>query len=151
MNDYALSIVFTSPEQAGVALKNSVAPYCRQQWARGVQRLSVVIQPESDARSLRQNAFYWGVVLKEVSQQAKIAGTGATPDGWHLYFKREHLGYNFKKTLLPGKRRPSVIKTLRSSADLSVKGMSEYLEKVIAQSVADFGVSFSERNWERYR
>lgn len=151
MTDTALHTVFVSPEQAKACIHNVVAPYCREKWQQGVERLAVTVMPQEDARSLQQLRFYWGVVLKEISEQARIDGKGATPDGWHLYFKRKLLGYKFTKTVLPGKKRPSVTKELRSTRGLSVKAMSNYLEQVIAEAVTDFGVQFSERRWENYR
>lgn len=151
MSEYALHGVFINPDQAKAAVYGQIAPYCREQWQRGIERLSFTVQPLEDQRSLQQNAFMWGVVLKEISQQAKVNGIGATPDGWHLYFKRKHLGYKFKKVVLPGKKRPSVTKELRSTTDLSVKKMSAYLEAVIAEAVTDFGVMFSERDWSQYK
>ena len=155
MSEYALHGVFINPDkapwQAKAAFTKQRVPFCRKAWESAIDRLSWVLMPEEDQRSLQQNAFMWGVVLKEISQQAKVNGIGATPDGWHLYFKRKHLGYKFKKTVLPGKTRPSVTKELRSTTDLSVKKMSAYLEAVIAEAVTDFGVMFSERDWSQYK
>ena len=151
MSEYALQTVFISPEQAKAAMRAQVAPFCHSLWNRGVQRISVMVQPEEDARSTQQNAYYWGVVLKEISAQATIGGVGATPDGWHLYFKKKHLGYKFTKVREPGKKRATVRKELRSTTDLSVRKMSEYLEQVMAEAVTDFGVRFSVSKWEEYR
>jgi hypothetical protein len=151
MTDTALHTVFVSPEQAKACVSNVIAPYCRERWGQGVEKFAVTVEPLEDERSLRQNRFMWGVVLKEISEQAQIGGVGATPEGWHLYFKRKFLGYKFTKTVLPGKKRPSVTRELRSTTKLSVKAMSAYLEQVIAEAVTVFGVAFSERNWENYR
>ena len=115
------------------------------------KRMVVTAQEQEDERSLRQNAFYWAVVLKCTSEQAKINGVGATADGWHLYWKREHLGYKFTKTKLPGAKRPSITRELRSTKGLSVKKMAVYLEKVQATAATDFGVAFSAMRWEEYR
>lgn len=141
---------WSTQQQANLSLKGAFIPWCKQRLDKGIGLAVSVVELE-DARTLRQLRFYWGVVLKETSQQAKVNGIGATPDGWHLYFKREHLGYEFTKTTLPGKKRPSVIKTLRSTTDLKVKAMAIYLEKCQAQAVTDFGVMFSLSRWQDYR
>lgn len=138
-----------NPQQAHAAIAQQLWPMLKAELTAG-KRMVVTAQEQEDERSLKQNAFYWAVVLKCTSQQAKINGVGATPDGWHLYFKREHLGYKFTKTKLPGKTRPSVIKELRSTRGLSVKRMSIYLEKCIAQACTDFGVMFPVNRWEDY-
>lgn len=104
-----------------------------------------------DDRSLRQNRFYWGVVLKEIGEQARINGQGWSAEAWHLYAKREYLGYVFKRETVAGRKRKVVRKELRSTTRLSVKRMSEYLDKLMAFAVTDLGVVFSETKWERYR
>lgn len=155
MSEFALHTIWinpaSSPDQAKKNFLNVVSPYCSELWARGVDAISVTIQPQEDARSIQQNRFYWGVVLKEISEQATIGGMGATPDGWHLYFRKKHLGYSFTKTKEPGKKRPSIRKELISTRSLSVRKMSEYLEQIIAEAVTDFGVRFSVSKWEEFR
>ena len=138
-----------NPQQAHQAITRQLWPMLKANLTAG-KRMVVTAQEQEDERSLRQNAFYWAVVLKCTSEQAKINGVGATPDGWHLYWKREHLGYKFTKTKLPGKTRPSITKELRSTRSLSVKKMSIYLEKCIAQAATDFGVMFPVKRWEDY-
>lgn len=100
-----------------------------------------------DDRSLKQNRFYWGPCLGEISNQAKLGGVGFNEDGWNWYFKRKFLGYRFKKVMVPGNKRVSVIKELISTKDLSVKKMTTYLDKVQAHAASDFGVEFSCPSW----
>lgn len=148
----ALHTVFIDEQQTMAAIRGQVAPYCRQQWASGPVRLAVTIEPEADQRTLKQNAFLWGFVYRHISEQALVSGIGATADGWNLYYKRMFLGYRFKKTMLPGKKRPSVIKELRSTKDLKVKPMSDYLDKTMAHAANVFGVCFPAGiTWENYR
>jgi len=104
-----------------------------------------------DDRSLRANRFYWGVVLKEISEQARINGQAYTAEAFHELFKRQFLGYQFKRETVAGRKRKVVRKELRSTTKLSVKRMSEYLEKVMAFAVTDLGVRFSETRWEDWR
>ena len=137
-------------QQAHAAMTAQLWPWVKAMTMAG-NRVDIKAEPAEDDRTIQQLRFYWGVVLKETSQQAKVNGIGATPDGWHLYFKREHLGYKFTKTILPGKKRPSVIKTLRSTKDLKVKQMGIYLEKSMAQAVTDFGVMFSVSRLQDYQ
>lgn len=104
-----------------------------------------------DDRSLRQNAFYWACVLREISEQAAIDGQRWSADAWHQYGKRTFLGYEFKRTVIAGRKRKAVSKQLRSTTKLSVRRMSEYLEKLMAFAVTDLGVRFSEKRWEDWR
>ena len=146
----ALQLQWTNPDQAGASMRAQFIPYVKEKLEAGLC-LAVSVMELEDARSLQQNAFYWAVVLKQVSEQATIDNIGATPKGWHLWAKRKFLGYQFTKTKLPGAKRPSVTKTLRSTKGLSVKKMSVYLEQVIAEAVTVFDVRFSERDWTKHR
>ena len=150
MNEQALYLEWHTLDQAGASIRAAFLPYVKKNLRDGVC-LSVKVQELEDARSIRQNRFYWGVVLAEISEQAKVNGIGATGEGWHLFFKRKFLGYEFKKTMLPGGKRPSITRTLRSTKGLSVKKMGVYLEQVQASAATDFGVAFSASNWEQGR
>lgn len=149
-DQHALYLEWHTLDQAGASIRAAFLPYVEKHLRDGLC-LAVKVEELEDARTLRQNRFYFGVVLKEISEQAKVNGIGATADGWHLYFKRQFLGYEFKKTRLPGAKRPSVTRTLRSTAGLSVKKMGIYMEQVQACAATDFGVTFSASNWEQGR
>ena len=152
MSELALTAVWSSPEQAKASLERTVGPWCRTQWAAGVARLAVTVQPEADLRSVQQNAFMWAFVLKTISEQAQLEGIGATADGWHLYYKRMFLGYKVSKVKVPGKKRPSITRELRSTTKLSVPKMSKYLEQVMAHASTTFGVAFEDgKKWEDWQ
>lgn len=150
MSNTDLYLEWITPTQAGASLKGQLIPWAKAKLEEGLC-LAVKVMELEDARTIQQNRYYWGVVLKEISEQAKINGLGATEDGWHLFFKRKFLGYTFKKVKLPGAKRPSVTRELRSTTGLSVKKMSVYLEQIIACAVTDFGVMFSNGRWEDHR
>ncbi len=78
-------------------------------------RLTAQFGIEEDQRSIQQNRYYWGPVLGAVSKQAKLGGVGFAPEGWNWYFKRKFLGYRFKKVMIPGNKRPSVIQEMIST------------------------------------
>lgn len=140
--------VWSDAEQAGRHFAQTVRPFCHEQWKQG-KRLAVHICEQEDERSVKQNAFMWAFVLKSIKVQAVIDGIGADENGWHLYFKRRLLGYRIVKTKVPGKKRPSITRELRSTTDLSVKRMSKYLDEVMAAAATEFGVTFEAgRRWE---
>lgn len=104
-----------------------------------------------DDRTLQQNRFYWGAVLKEISEQARIEGQRYTVDAWHELFKRQFLGYEIKRVRVAGRKHPVVIRRLKSTAKQKVKPMSIYLDKVQAFAATDLGVQFSVSAWQEYR
>lgn len=145
-----LYLEWITPDQAGNSMRAAFIPWVKEKLEQGLC-LSVQVMELEDARTIQQNRFYFGVVLKEISEQAQINGMGATAEGWHLFFKRKFLGYKFTKTRLPGAKRPSVTRELRSTRGLSVKKMSVYLEQIQACAATDFGVAFSNSRWEDHR
>jgi hypothetical protein len=156
----SLHLTLVTPEQATRAVSAQLVPFCRALWQDG-ERVSLVAQREEDARSLQQNAFMWGFVLKTISAQAVIDGIGADENGWHLYFKRRLLGYKVVQTKLPGKKRKSITRELRSTTDLKqrrrgdpdpAKYMTDYLDAVMAIAATEFGVTFdADKRWEDWR
>lgn len=114
-------------------------------------RLVVTIREQEDQRSLQQNAFYWGFVLKQISAQATIGGIGSDENGWHYFFKKTVLGYRITRTKVPGSKRPVIRRELRSTQGLSVKAMSKYLEEVMAKAATEFGVTFPDKRWEDWQ
>lgn len=105
----------------------------------------IVAKEAEDDRTLQQLRFYWGVVLKEMSEQASIDGVKYTPEMWHGLAKRLHLGYEIVREKVAGRKKPTVYRRLKSVGKLGSRAMSVYLEKVLAWAVTDFGVVFSEQ------
>jgi hypothetical protein len=128
-----------------------------QGWEQGKRLLAegkpvaVLVAEHEDNRSLRANRFYWGVVLREISQQARICGQQYTADAFHELFKRQFLGFEIRKVKVAGRKKATVIRRLKSTTDLSVKRMAEYLERVQAFAVTDLGVQFSADDWQEWR
>lgn len=114
------------------------------------KRVRIRAEEAQDDRSVQQNRFYWGVVLAEVSEQAAINGQRWTAEAWHELFKRQFLGYSIRKVAVAGRKRKTVIRALRSTTDLKVRPMSEYLERVIAFAATELSVEFSLRDWVFY-
>lgn len=114
----------------------------------------VTFSEAEDDRTLRQNAFYWAAILPQISERASVAGQRYAADAWHELFKRQMLGYEVVKAIVPGRKRPTIYRRLRSTTKLTVKQMSEFLDRVIAFAVTDLGVTLDldpvEREAARY-
>ena len=115
------------------------------------KQVRILAEEAEDDRSVQQNRFMWGVVLKEIAEQARVNGDQFVADAWHELFKRQFLGYEIRRTKVAGRKRKLVTRHLRSTAGLKVKPMSKYLEQVMAFAVTDLGVRFSETRWEDWR
>lgn len=144
-----LDRIVTTREQAHEAARQVYAN-AQAILANGAKPRILCEEHEED-RGLQANRFYWGVVLKQTSEQARIAGQRYTADAWHELGKRQFLGFEIKKVAVAGRKKVTTIRRLRSTTDLSVKKMSAYLEEFMAFAAADLGVRFTETRWEDYR
>ena len=145
----SLSVLWHSTPQAGQSLNGQVVPWCKERMAEGKQVIAS-FEVAEDTRSLQQLRFYWGPMLGDISEQATIGGQKYSKDAWHELFKRQHLPRRIRKSKVAGRGRPVVSVSLGSTKGLSVRRMSEFIEKVQAFAVTDLGVTFSETRWESY-
>lgn len=98
------------------------------------KRLVISIKEWKRRRSLKQNNFYFGVVIPLVCDLFRESGNDAHPETIHAYLK-EHVGGMVSVILDPHGKRTSVV---GSSADLSTEGWEKYIEKIRAWA-AGFG------------
>lgn len=138
------SLILTNPQQAHQMLTAQVWPWVKSMTMAG-HKLQLEVKVAEDDRSVQQNRFYWGVVLKSISEQARIGGQKYSADAWHELMKREFLPRRVKKTTVAGRRKKVVSVSIGSTAGLKVKAMAGYLEKVQAFAVSDLGVQFPEQ------
>jgi hypothetical protein len=101
---------------------------------------------EREEVTVKQHRFYRGPVLKQISEQAP---GGWTELAWHGAFKRQILGYETVREQVAGRKRLTVYQRLRSTSDLSVRQMSDYIDEVIATANTDLGVVFVFKPRER--
>lgn len=150
MNQYALHLQLNNPDQGRIAVREQLLPFCGRLIEAG-KRVSIKAEELQDDRTLRQNAFYWGPCLKDISEQASIAGQKYSKDAWHELFKREFLPRKVTKAKVAGRKKTVVSVSLGSTAALSVRQMSKYLDQLQAFAATELGVIFTVRDWEQYR
>lgn len=108
-------------------------PEAWQQQLEGLRskRVKVELKRAVVPRTVSQNSWYWGVLLKEAAEQ-----TGNDVYDIHEALKEMHLPPEVKDVL--GRKRATYTTT-----ELGVEQMSEYLERCRA-TLAQFGVSVPE-------
>lgn len=79
----------------------------------------VEINKSTKSRTSQQNRYYWGVVLKIVSQE-----TGFTPEEAHEVYKKKFLTYQKA-------HKGKLYDFTKSTTDLKTSEFGEYLDKVI--------------------
>lgn len=111
----------------------------------------VLVQEHEEDRTAQANRYYWGACLREISEQASINGQRYTIDAWHELFKRQFLGFEIVKVKVAGRKKPTIIRRLRSSTKLKVRGMSKFIDEVQAFAAAELGVRFSVPEWREWQ
>lgn len=140
MSDTFYEVVLFEPQQAHAAVVHAYE-WTKPRVAAG-DRVVLRVELEEETRAIRLNKEYWGYVLRPISEQAQVDGMGADAEGWHYFYKKMFLGYEFTKVRVPGKKRPVVRRELRSTTELTNREMREYMEQVRAHAATTFTVEF---------
>ena len=87
-------------------------------------------------RTLEQNSRYWGRgVLSQIAEKATVVGRRYSAEVWHEQFKRQFIGIE---------ELPNGQIVGKSSAKLSIKEFSEFVDKVEAFAATELGVLFEQ-------
>lgn len=116
--------------------------------------MELAIRPRRKARSENQNRLMWGARLKEISEQAWVAGKQFSSETWHEYLKSQYLPegdepnieelvkdadkYQKWAWMPDGSRRLA-----GSTTQLTTKGMTQYMTQVESYCAGELGVQFS--------
>ena len=100
--------------------------------------LRVIVTAEERQRNAQQNRFYWGAVLKQISEEAWVSGRQFDKDTWHEYFARQY-GVCEEMTLPDGE----IITRRKSTTLMTVGEFSDYLNQIQAYAAETLGVEFS--------
>lgn len=98
--------------------------------------------PALETVGVRQRRFFHGVVLRQISEQARVDGIRYTGDLWKEYFRRLFLTERWVSQRLPGQKKATPIRKRQSTEELGVRGYADLIEKVIAYAVIELGVDF---------
>jgi hypothetical protein len=96
--------------------------------------IEVVVQAAHGSPTAAQYRFYFGVLLRCISQQVVVAGRRFPTEAWHEKFKRDFIGYE---------ELPDGGMVGLSTQGLGVEGMASYMRRVEVYG-AERGVHFAE-------
>lgn len=107
-------------------------------FASNGEPLRVIVTAEERQRNAAQNRFYWGAVLKQVSESAWVDGKQYDKDTWHEFFSRR-FGICEEVTLPDGE----IVVRRQSTTRMSVGAFTEYLDAVQSYATSELGVELS--------
>lgn len=88
----------------------------------------VEIMPVESTRSSQANRYYWGIVIKLISEH-----TGFTPEEVHEVFKKKFLTYHKSY-------KGKVYKFTKSTTDLKISDFAGYVDKIIQYATSELGI-----------
>jgi hypothetical protein len=141
-SDQAVTLLMSSPEEAHQHVTELYRNLLKPMTARG-KVMQVTACEAEDNRSVLANRYYWGFVLKDISEQGAIEGQRWAVEAWHELFKRQFLGYRVRKFKVAGSKRVRVVRELRSTTDLKTRAWHKYLDQLMAFAANELGVVFS--------
>lgn len=112
--------------------------------ARGKRAVITATEQEDDLY-IERLRFYWGVVLKTISEQARTPDQWDA-DAWHCLAKRRFLGYTIEKERVAGHKRLYVTRRLTGLRDLKKqqRRLVAFIAEVQAWAITDLNVVFPE-------
>ena len=136
-----LTVHWPDKDRASHSFSTIVRPWCLKHWDDGVG-LTVELRRFEDAKTDRQRAYYHGVVLKTIAQQARGADGKAFPiPVWKEYFRQQFLGHKTVTTINPLTGKKSRRRQRISTEDLGVRGYSDLIDRVTAFAAVELGVA----------
>lgn len=97
--------------------------------------------PSGKNRSNQQNSYYWGVIIRELSEH-----TGYTSDEIHEVLKYKFISYPIVFHHKEIQSRDEEIYVCKSTTELDTKEMEDYLSKIRTWASAELGVWIPEPN-----
>jgi len=123
---------------AGVVLVNFLKSNCAAFVGKGTPLRVIVTEEEMD-RLDEQIAYYFGVCIKQISEQAWVDGRQYSKECWHDYFAKLFLPA--KELVLPDGeiviKRGSIAR-----GKISLKKMTAFITEVEAYATTELGVEF---------
>lgn len=101
--------------------------------------IRLIVTTEERRRTPEANAFYWGVVLRTISEQAWVNGNQFTPDTWHEYYAEQYCP-RVEVTLPSGE----IFSRRKSTSDMTQKEFADYVTRVQANAASEHAVEFEE-------
>lgn len=150
MSDILLRVELHNPQQAHAALREQAWPWVKAQTFAG-RELVAEFRLLDDAITNEQRGYLHGVVLTEIARFARANGEQFPMPVWKEWFRDKFLGFKVVTHVDPFTRRKLRRRVRISTEDLGVRGLANYIDKVIAFAATELGVTVSEPMPEHLR
>lgn len=124
----------------------SAGQFIRSNWRRFKEKnepLRVIVTSKSPDRLDTQIAYYFGVLLKAISEQAFVGGQKHEKLIWDRHYRLKYLPYETKINPMTGEE--FIVAHELKRGKIGVKRMTQYLQEVEADCVSELGVMLPAR------
>ena len=101
--------------------------------------LRLIVTAEDRRRTTEANGFYWGVVLREISEQAWVNDRQFNADTWHEYYANLYCPRT--EVILPS---GEIFSRRKSTSEMTQKEFADYVTRVQANASTEHAVQFEE-------
>lgn len=143
MRDVLYRAELRTPEQARAVLARQALPWIGEQLQQG-RELVAEFRLLDDAITNEQRGYLHGVVFRDIAQQARVNGQQFDKATWKEWYRSEFLGFDVVTHIDPFTGRKLRRRVRKSTEDLGVRGMIDYIDRVIAHASTELGVTVSE-------
>lgn len=149
MSAVMLQIKCREPVQSNIAVNKQLWPWIKAQTIAG-NPVTVSACLTEDAKTDAQRSYYHGVILLQISHQAKPNGVKFPLSVWKEHFRKEYLGFRTVTCIDPMTGKKSRRRVRKSTEDLGVRAYSNLIDKVTAFAVTELSVEFTVRSFEAW-
>lgn len=142
MSEILNRIELHNEEQAKAAMR-AAWPWAREQLRQG-RPLVAEYRLLDDAITNAQRGYLHAVVLTEIAAHARVGGRQFDMKTWKEHFRSEFLGFEVVTWVNPITGRKTRRRVRKSTEDLGVRGMANYIDRVCAFAATELGVTVSE-------
>lgn len=101
--------------------------------------IRLIVTTEERRRTVESNAFYFGVVLRDIAEQVFIEGRQFDIDTWHTYYAEKFCPKT--EVVLPS---GEIFLRRKSTSEMGQREFTDYVTRVQADAANEHGVSFGE-------
>ncbi len=130
-------------EQGRQILLRGALPWVGEQLKQG-RPLVAEFRLLDDDITDKQRGYLHAVVLTEIALYASPGGVKHDMKTWKEYFRSEFLGFKVVTSINPLTGKKARRRVRISTEDLGVRGLAEYIDRVIAFASTELGLTISE-------
>lgn len=115
--------------------------FIRANWRQFKERnepLRVIVTSKTPDRLDTQIAYYFGVLLKSISDQAFVGGKKHDKIIWDRHYRLKYLPYETTANPITGEE--FIVTAELKRGKIGVKRMTQYLQEVEADAVSELGI-----------